>query len=109
MNIPSVYSHSEATSFIHLNLSSELFLGHPDLKPEIKTENLSLLLTPDDWDKLKNDYIASAKVRVLTFRPHAPSLPGRVLPAPHRMSFHQKQKILNTSPGTKVVRELEPG
>ncbi|NXI03357.1 EX3L4 protein, partial [Pachycephala philippinensis] len=40
---------------------SELFLGHPDLKPEVKTENLSLLLTPADWDKLKNDYIASAK------------------------------------------------
>ncbi|XP_017663174.1 PREDICTED: exocyst complex component 3-like protein 4 isoform X3 [Lepidothrix coronata] len=41
---------------------SELFLGHPDLKPEVKTENLSLLLTPADWDKLKNNYIASAKI-----------------------------------------------
>ncbi|XP_051625456.1 exocyst complex component 3-like protein 4 isoform X2 [Manacus candei] len=41
---------------------SELFLGHPDLKPEVKTENLSLLFTPADWDKLKNNYIASAKI-----------------------------------------------
>ncbi|XP_032547885.1 exocyst complex component 3-like protein 4 isoform X4 [Chiroxiphia lanceolata] len=41
---------------------SELFLGHPDLKPEVKTENLSPLLTPADWDKLKNSYIASAKI-----------------------------------------------
>ncbi|XP_027494020.1 exocyst complex component 3-like protein 4 isoform X4 [Corapipo altera] len=41
---------------------SELFLGHPDLKPEVKTENLSPLLTPADWDKLKNNYIASAKI-----------------------------------------------
>uniref|UniRef100_A0A8C3JH72 Exocyst complex component 3-like protein 4 n=1 Tax=Calidris pygmaea TaxID=425635 RepID=A0A8C3JH72_9CHAR len=41
---------------------SELFLGHPDLKPEVKTENLSLLLTPADWDKLKSDYITSAKI-----------------------------------------------
>lgn len=66
MNILSVYSHSEALQFFHLILSSEFFLGHPELKPEVKTENLSLLLTPADWDKLKNDYIASAKVRVLT-------------------------------------------
>ncbi|KFQ21968.1 Exocyst complex component 3-like 4, partial [Merops nubicus] len=43
---------------------SELFLGHPDLKPEVKTENLSLLLTPAQWDKLKNDYIASAKGKI---------------------------------------------
>uniref|UniRef100_A0A8C0V2K2 Exocyst complex component 3 like 4 n=1 Tax=Cyanistes caeruleus TaxID=156563 RepID=A0A8C0V2K2_CYACU len=41
---------------------SEHFLGHPQLKPEVKTENLPLLLTPADWDKLKNDYIASAKI-----------------------------------------------
>lgn len=66
MNILSVYSHSEALQFFHLILSSKFFLGHPELKPEVKTENLSLLLTPADWDKLKNDYIASAKVRVLT-------------------------------------------
>ena len=72
MNIPSVYSHSEATQFLLLNPSSELFLGHPDLKPEVKTENLSLLLTPADWDKLKNDYISSAKVRASTLAPCAP-------------------------------------
>ncbi|NXF98093.1 EX3L4 protein, partial [Eubucco bourcierii] len=46
---------------------SELFLGHPDLKPEVKTENLSLLLTPDDWVKLKNNYIASAKGKIKSY------------------------------------------
>ncbi|XP_068016283.1 exocyst complex component 3-like protein 4 isoform X2 [Melanerpes formicivorus] len=46
---------------------SELFLGHPDLKPEVKTENLSLLLTPTDWDKLKNSYIVSAKGTIRSY------------------------------------------
>ncbi|XP_027494019.1 exocyst complex component 3-like protein 4 isoform X3 [Corapipo altera] len=46
---------------------SELFLGHPDLKPEVKTENLSPLLTPADWDKLKNNYIASAKENIKSY------------------------------------------
>ncbi|NXJ94579.1 EX3L4 protein, partial [Corythaixoides concolor] len=46
---------------------SELFLGHPDLKPEVKTEDLSLLFTPADWDKLKNDYIASAKEKIKSY------------------------------------------
>ncbi|NWV70688.1 EX3L4 protein, partial [Malurus elegans] len=46
---------------------SELFLGHPDLKPEVKTENLSLLLTPTDWEKLKSDYIASAKGKIKSY------------------------------------------
>ncbi|XP_074724954.1 exocyst complex component 3-like protein 4 isoform X1 [Strix uralensis] len=46
---------------------SELFLGHPDLKPEVKTENLSLLLTPADWDKLKNNYIVSAKGKIKSY------------------------------------------
>ncbi|NXH15376.1 EX3L4 protein, partial [Bucco capensis] len=46
---------------------SELFLGHPDLKPEVKTENLSPLLTPADWDKLKNNYIASAKGKIKSY------------------------------------------
>ncbi|XP_005506137.2 exocyst complex component 3-like protein 4 isoform X1 [Columba livia] len=46
---------------------SELFLGHPDLKPEVKTENLTLLLTPAHWDKLKNDYIASAKGKIKSY------------------------------------------
>ncbi|XP_010156171.1 PREDICTED: exocyst complex component 3-like protein 4 [Eurypyga helias] len=46
---------------------SELFLGHPDLQPEFKTENLSLLLTPADWDKLKNDYITSAKGNIKSY------------------------------------------
>ncbi|XP_057253127.1 exocyst complex component 3-like protein 4 [Pezoporus wallicus] len=46
---------------------SELFLGNPDLKPEIKTENLSLLLTPAVWDKLKNDYITSAKGKIKSY------------------------------------------
>ncbi|NWU80495.1 EX3L4 protein, partial [Onychorhynchus coronatus] len=46
---------------------SELLLGHPDLKPEVKTENLSLLLTPADWDKLKNDYIASAREKIKSY------------------------------------------
>ncbi|XP_065541168.1 exocyst complex component 3-like protein 4 isoform X2 [Lathamus discolor] len=46
---------------------SELFLGNPDLKPEIKTENLSLLLTPAVWDKLKTDYITSAKGKIKSY------------------------------------------
>ncbi|NWH92875.1 EX3L4 protein, partial [Aegithalos caudatus] len=46
---------------------SEHFLGHPELKPEVKTENLSLLLTPADWDKLKNDFIASAKGKIKSY------------------------------------------
>ncbi|XP_030340522.1 exocyst complex component 3-like protein 4 [Strigops habroptila] len=46
---------------------SELFLGNPDLKPEVKTENLSLLLTPAVWDKLKNDYITSAKGKIKSY------------------------------------------
>ncbi|XP_068803243.1 exocyst complex component 3-like protein 4 [Struthio camelus] len=46
---------------------SELLLGHPDLKPEVKTENLSLLLTPADWDKLKNDYINSIKGKIKSY------------------------------------------
>lgn len=46
---------------------SELFLGHPDLKPEVKTENLSLLLTPADWDRLKNDYITSVKGKIKSY------------------------------------------
>ncbi|XP_009870572.1 PREDICTED: exocyst complex component 3-like protein 4, partial [Apaloderma vittatum] len=46
---------------------SELFLGHPDLKPEVKAENLSLLLTPADWDKLKNNYITSAKGKIKSY------------------------------------------
>ncbi|XP_005149623.2 exocyst complex component 3-like protein 4 [Melopsittacus undulatus] len=46
---------------------SELFLGNPNLKPEIKTENLSLLLTPAVWDKLKNDYITSAKGKIKSY------------------------------------------
>ncbi|XP_010161032.1 exocyst complex component 3-like protein 4, partial [Antrostomus carolinensis] len=46
---------------------SELFLGRPDLKPEVKTENLSLLLTPTDWEKLKNDYITSAKGKIKSY------------------------------------------
>ncbi|XP_051478172.1 exocyst complex component 3-like protein 4 [Apus apus] len=45
----------------------ELLLGHPDLKPEVKTENLSLLLTPGDWDKLKNDYITTAKEKIKSY------------------------------------------
>ncbi|KAH0620341.1 hypothetical protein JD844_020648 [Phrynosoma platyrhinos] len=36
-------------------------LGHPDLRPEIKTEDLPSLLTPDVMDKLKNGYINSLK------------------------------------------------
>ncbi|XP_013796456.2 exocyst complex component 3-like protein 4 [Apteryx mantelli] len=46
---------------------SELLLGHPDLKPEVKTENLSLLLTPADWDKLKNNYINSVKGKIKSY------------------------------------------
>ncbi|NXO37469.1 EX3L4 protein, partial [Locustella ochotensis] len=46
---------------------SEHFLGHPELKPEVKTENLSLLLTPADWDKLENDYVASAKGKIKSY------------------------------------------
>ncbi|KAL8168920.1 UNVERIFIED_CONTAM: hypothetical protein K2H54_024442 [Gekko kuhli] len=40
---------------------SEEFLGHVDLKPEIKTEDLPSLLTPEALAKLKNDYINSVK------------------------------------------------
>ncbi|NWI62713.1 EX3L4 protein, partial [Todus mexicanus] len=46
---------------------SECFLGHPNLKPEVKTENLSLLLTPDDWDRLKKGYITSAKEKIKSY------------------------------------------
>ncbi|KFP86165.1 Exocyst complex component 3-like 4, partial [Acanthisitta chloris] len=46
---------------------SELCLDHPDLKPEVKTENLSLLLTPADWDKLKTDYIIFAKEKIRSY------------------------------------------
>ncbi|KAF7251791.1 Exocyst complex component 3-like protein 4 [Varanus komodoensis] len=41
--------------------SSEVFLGHPDLKPEMKTEELPSLLTPGLLAKLKNDCINSVK------------------------------------------------
>nr|XP_020649218.1 exocyst complex component 3-like protein 4 isoform X1 [Pogona vitticeps]XP_020649219.1 exocyst complex component 3-like protein 4 isoform X1 [Pogona vitticeps] len=40
---------------------SEEFLGHPDLQPELKTEDLPSLLTPEVLDKLKKDYIHSVK------------------------------------------------
>ncbi|NXY88413.1 EX3L4 protein, partial [Alcedo cyanopectus] len=43
---------------------SELLLGHPDLKPEVKTENLSLLLPPEDWERLKEGFLASAKEKI---------------------------------------------
>ncbi|NWI21579.1 EX3L4 protein, partial [Crypturellus soui] len=46
---------------------SELLLGHPALKPEVKPENLSLLLTPDDWDKLKNNYTNSLKEKMKSY------------------------------------------
>ncbi|NXA39416.1 EX3L4 protein, partial [Eudromia elegans] len=46
---------------------SEVLLGHPALKPEVKTENLSLLLTPDDWEKLKNNYIDSLKAKMKSY------------------------------------------
>ncbi|NXD76829.1 EX3L4 protein, partial [Halcyon senegalensis] len=46
---------------------SELFLGHPDLKPEVKTEHLSLLLTPADWDRLKEGYLTSAKEKIKSY------------------------------------------
>lgn len=52
-----------------MNLSSELFLGHSDLKPEVQTENLSLLLTTADWDRLNDDYITSVKVRSFPLSP----------------------------------------
>ncbi|XP_054828297.1 exocyst complex component 3-like protein 4 [Eublepharis macularius] len=40
---------------------SEKCLGHPDLKPEIKTEDLPNLLSPEALDKLENDYLNSVK------------------------------------------------
>ncbi|XP_061468216.1 exocyst complex component 3-like protein 4 isoform X2 [Rhineura floridana] len=40
---------------------SDNFLGCPDLKPEIKTEDLPNLFTPDVLDNLKKDYINSIK------------------------------------------------
>ncbi|XP_077179870.1 exocyst complex component 3-like protein 4 isoform X2 [Paroedura picta] len=40
---------------------SEEFLGHLDLQPEIKTEDLPSLLTPETLAKLKSDYINSVK------------------------------------------------
>ncbi|XP_025904495.1 exocyst complex component 3-like protein 4 isoform X2 [Nothoprocta perdicaria] len=46
---------------------SELLLGHPALKPEVKPENLPLLLTPDDWDKLKNNYTDSLKEKMKSY------------------------------------------
>ncbi|NXG14985.1 EX3L4 protein, partial [Grallaria varia] len=54
-------------SWVTNTYHSELCLGHPDLKPEVKTENLSLLLTPADLDKLKNNYIASAKEKIKSY------------------------------------------
>lgn len=46
---------------------SELFLGHSDLKPEVQTENLSLLLTTVDWDRLNDDYITSVKGKIKSY------------------------------------------
>ncbi|XP_015275074.1 PREDICTED: exocyst complex component 3-like protein 4 [Gekko japonicus] len=48
-------------SWINNIYRSEEFLGHVDLKPEIKTEDLPSLLTPEALAKLKNDYINSVK------------------------------------------------
>ncbi|KAJ7345210.1 hypothetical protein JRQ81_001160 [Phrynocephalus forsythii] len=42
---------------------SEGLLGHPDLQPEIKTEDLPSLLTPEVLDKLEKDYIHSVKLK----------------------------------------------
>ncbi|KAJ6661885.1 hypothetical protein lerEdw1_013056 [Lerista edwardsae] len=39
-------------------------LGHPDLKPEIKMEDLPDLLTPEVLEKLKNDYVHSVKLQI---------------------------------------------
>ncbi|NXD12343.1 EX3L4 protein, partial [Nothocercus nigrocapillus] len=46
---------------------SELLMGHPALKTEFNPENLSLLLTPDDWDKLKNNYTSSLKEKMKSY------------------------------------------
>lgn len=43
---------------------SDDFLGHPDLKPEIKVEDLPDLLTPEVLEKLNNDYIHSVKLQI---------------------------------------------
>uniref|UniRef100_A0A8D0GXJ0 Exocyst complex component 3 like 4 n=1 Tax=Sphenodon punctatus TaxID=8508 RepID=A0A8D0GXJ0_SPHPU len=42
----------------------ELFLGHPELKPEVKLENLPPLLPTEVWNKLKNDYLNSTKGKI---------------------------------------------
>ncbi|XP_019374069.1 PREDICTED: exocyst complex component 3-like protein 4 [Gavialis gangeticus] len=46
---------------------SETLLGHPDLQPEVKTENLPLLLPPATWEKLKNDYTDSLKEKIKSY------------------------------------------
>ncbi|XP_015721112.1 exocyst complex component 3-like protein 4 [Coturnix japonica] len=46
---------------------SELCLGHSDLKPEVQTGNLSLLLTTADWDRLNDDYISSVKGKIKSY------------------------------------------
>ncbi|XP_014451949.2 exocyst complex component 3-like protein 4 [Alligator mississippiensis] len=43
---------------------SEALLGCPCLQPEVKTENLPLLLPPATWEKLKNDYTDSLKEKI---------------------------------------------
>ncbi|XP_025053007.1 exocyst complex component 3-like protein 4 isoform X3 [Alligator sinensis] len=55
-----------ATSLPHWSLSEpcEALLGYPDLQPEVKTENLPLLLPPATWEKLKNDYTDSLKEKI---------------------------------------------
>uniref|UniRef100_A0A8C8S8D8 Exocyst complex component 3 like 4 n=1 Tax=Pelusios castaneus TaxID=367368 RepID=A0A8C8S8D8_9SAUR len=43
---------------------SESLLGHPELKPEIKTENIPQLLSPEVRNKLENDYTDSLKGKI---------------------------------------------
>ncbi|XP_053140275.1 exocyst complex component 3-like protein 4 isoform X2 [Hemicordylus capensis] len=45
---------------------SEDFLGHPDLQPDMKLEDLSDLLTSETLEKLKKDYVHSVKQKTKT-------------------------------------------
>ncbi|XP_066480268.1 exocyst complex component 3-like protein 4 [Tiliqua scincoides] len=58
------HQHHAVLKWVTNVYRSDDFLGHPDLKPEIKMEDLPDLLTPEVLEKLKNDYIHSVKLQI---------------------------------------------
>ncbi|XP_048340598.1 exocyst complex component 3-like protein 4 [Sphaerodactylus townsendi] len=54
-------------NWIHNVYLSEEFLGHPDLKPDLKIEDLPSLLTPEAMAQLKDDYINSVKEKTKVY------------------------------------------